>query len=463
MMPVLTQAKPHAEPRSTRRRLLRGAWASSVASLAATGPLAGLSGCTTAPLPNGASVSAASQPSDTFRFEAGVGARAGGPELARYADARGVFPEATRTNWWSQRYSVDGFSRLGELLPSAVSRAGARVSPLRRADREPAVDYLSAGQSLRAPLQAYFDRNPVTGLMVLRDGEVLIERYQYARTPAHRFTSFSMAKTLIAAMVGLALEDGAIASIDDLAERYAPGLAGTEYGRTPLRHLLTMSSGVRFREDYDGQDDSARLSRAVTGGQSAGGADVVRPFNERIAAPGERWYYASAETFVLALALRSALRRSLADYFSERIWQPLGAQTDALWLTDRSGLEAGYMGFHATLPDYGRLAAMLAADGRVGTGSQARQILPSAWLTAMTRAQVSSAQTGRWFGYGYQTWVFPANDRSFALLGVRGQAIYVDPARRLAMVHTAVRPAARDPGGADATALWRGLLGAMRG
>jgi CubicO group peptidase (beta-lactamase class C family) len=230
-----------------------------------------------------------------------------------------------------------------------------------------------------------------------------------------------MAKTLVAAMMGLAVQDGVIRSVDDPAERYARGLSGTEYGRTPIKALLTMTSGVRFREDYDGQDDSARLSRAGVGRQSAGGADVVRPFNDRIASPGDRWYYASAETFVLALVLRDALNRPLAEYFSERIWQPIGAQTDALWLTDPSGLEAGYMGFNATLRDYGRLAMMMARSG----AAQGRQLVPAAWVQEMTTAHVLPSRTGRWFGYGYQTWIFPDLDGTYAFQGVRGQAIYV--------------------------------------
>jgi len=443
--------------RAARRRLLSGApalW------LGAGGSSTLLNACGTTPTaaPAGSVASSGARAAEDWRDSDGVRLRDGGPNLTRYTDAAGQFPRASSATFWQARYSVDGFSRLGELLPSAVSRAAALPRPLRRAGSEPSFRYQGANNAGSLPWQAYFDRNPVTGLMALQDGEVLIERYQYARTPAHRFTSFSMAKTLVAAMMGLALRDGVIASLNDPAEKYARGLRGTEYGRTPLRALLTMSSGVRFREDYDGQDDSARLSRAVLGGQSPGGADVVRPFNDRIAAPGQRWYYASSETFVLSLALREALGRPLADYFAERIWQPIGAQSDALWLVDRSGLEAGYMGFNATLPDWGRLALMLADAGRVPGPSGPREVIPTAWLNEMSRAQVSSAGTGRWFAYGYQTWVFPSLDGSYALLGVRGQALYVHPARRLALVHTAVRPDARDAGGADAAALWRGLL-----
>ena len=452
-------------PAGPRRRLLRTVPAAAVGVVVGPQTLTGCAspaapGASTEPIstsPTAAKHTLAPSP-EAWRELDGARVRMGGPALSRYTDASGAFPRATPGDWWQVRHSVDGFSRLGEILPASVSRAGPQPRSLRRATNEPTFQYFGAGNAGSLPWQTYFERNPVTGLMVLRQGEVLIERYQYGRTPAHRFTSFSMAKTLVAAMAGLAMQDGVIRSLDDPAERYANGLSGTEYGRTPIKALLTMSSGVRFREDYDGQDDSARLSRAVVGRQSTGGADAVRMFNDRIAQPGDRWYYASAETFVLALVLREALKRPLADYFSERIWLPIGAQDDALWLTDPSGLEAGYMGFNATLRDYGRLALMLADGGRVHTAGGIREVLPASWFGEMTSAQFSPARTGRYFGYGYQTWTFPANDGSFALLGVRGQALYVDPARRLALVHTAVRPDARDPSGADTTALWRGLL-----
>lgn len=389
-------------------------------------------------------------------LQGGIGRNPAGPNMALYADALGHFPRADRGTWWRPSHSVDGFSRLDDIFPSALSAAPGSASPWRRASAEPAIFYegtprLGAG---RFGLDGYLARNPTTGLLIAKDGEILVERYQYGRMDQHRLTSFSMAKTLIAMLIGLAVAEGRIRSIEDTAATYVPALAGTEYGATPIRHLLTMSSGVAFREDYDGADDSARLSALTFRRKSAGGAAVPPHFNQRIAAPGQRWYYASGETFVLALVLRQALGRPIAEYFSEKIWRPLGAEAPASWLTDASGLEIGYMGFNAVLRDYARLGVMLARRGEAG----GRQLLPPAWFTKMTRAHFSPQATGRYFGYGFQTWVFPAMDGSFALLGVRGQALYVDPAKRLVLVHTAVRPDARDPGGAETTALWRGVL-----
>ena len=390
-----------------------------------------------------------------WRFDQGIGTRADGPQMSLLGGGGFGFSKGTRQNWWQAHAGVDSFSRLDEIFKASVSTTVAPVNVWRRSAAELTLTYQGAtalGGGTKT-LNDYFERNPTTAMLIAKGDTLLLERYQYARQPRQRFTSFSMSKTIIAMLIGVALHEGRIRSLDDLAQVYAPGLQGTEYGKTPLRHLLTMSSGVQFREEYDGQDDSAKLSRATIGGQSEGGATVAKLFNRRIAAPGQRWSYASAETFVLAVVLREAIGQDIATYFSEKIWKPLGAEQDATWLVDASGQEVGYMGFNATLRDYARLGMMMARSGV----AQGKQLVPATWVREMTMAHVLPSRTGRWFGYGYQTWIFPELDGTYAFQGVRGQAIYVDPSRQLVLVHMAVRPLARDPGGADANALWRAL------
>ena len=402
-----------------------------------------------------ASGCAAPPPPEPFRFVDGIGSRAGGPFPSRYVAPEGGFPRGDRGNWWQTRVSVDSLSRLDEIFPAARCAAPGAAAPRRRRPAEPVIRYAGA-PALGAgdfDLDGYMARNPATGLLLIRDGEILAERYQYARHDRQRLTSFSMAKTITALLIGIAIQDGLLPGIDRTVESIVPELAGTEYGATPLRALLTMSSGVAFREDYVGLDDSARLTLLTIGGQSPGGVAVPPHFNRRIAAPGARWSYSSGETFVLALVLRRAIGRPVAAYLSEKLWRPMGAEADASWLVDGAGQELGYMGFNAVLRDYGRLGMLLATGGRAG----ARQLVPPAWLAEMTRAHFTGTQTGRWFGYGLQTWVFPGGDGDFALLGLRGQAIFVDPGRKLVLVHTAVREATGDAGGADLVALWRGV------
>ena len=189
----------------------------------------------------------------------------------------------------------------------------------------------------------------------------------------------------------------------------------------------------------------------------------MKPYNERLCSSGTVFSYASVETQVLGRVLRGAVGRPVADYLREKIWEPIGAEADATWLVDRSGQEATYCCLNAVLRDYARLGLLLAHDGRLGD----RQIVPPAWLRAATTVAPDSwhlkpyAATP-YFGYGYQTWIFPGERRMFALLGLHGQAIYVDPTSRLVMVHTAVSKEAVDRN-AEALALWRGVVSQLGG
>ncbi|MCW5609717.1 MAG: serine hydrolase [Rubrivivax sp.] len=353
------------------------------------------------------------------------------------------------------RFLVGLFSHFDQVWEGRPVRRAALPSTLQRAPAEPAVRYDYGGQT--RSLDDYLARNPTTGLLIARGDTILVERYQYDRTDTQRLASFSMVKTVVAMLVGLALEEGAIRSIDDAAAVYVPALAGTEYGRTSLRHLLQMSSGVRFDEERDVD----RLWVATIGQVGAGGAQAVLPFNERQRQGGAAFNYSSAESQVLALVLAAAVRRPLAAYLQDRIWRPMGAEADASWMIDAQGLETGFTGLNAVLRDYARFALLLAHGGRSGP----RQIIPAAWIDAATRVAVDDPHLRRvWpdagLGYGYQTWVFDDRRAMFALIGAFGQVICVDPASRLVMVHTAVRRQVsdRDP---EALALWRGVVAAL--
>jgi CubicO group peptidase (beta-lactamase class C family) len=189
----------------------------------------------------------------------------------------------------------------------------------------------------------------------------------------------------------------------------------------------------------------------------------VTPFNERTVPSGTKYSYASVETQVLGLVLRSAIGRPVAEYLQEKIWEPIGAEADAKWLIDRSGQEVTFCCLNAVLRDYARLGLLLAHDGNW----RGRQIIPRAWVEDATRVSADQPHlrpgtASQSWGYGYQVRIFPGEKRMFALLGYRGQAIFVDPASRLVMVHTAVRKRpSGDPGQAEARALWHGLVRAL--
>jgi len=355
------------------------------------------------------------------------------------------------------RCLVGMLSHFDEIVPARKVAKGAAVFELKRPAQEPRITYAHQGRA--GDTDWFLQNHRNTGLLVLKDDTIVLERYQYDRKPEHRMQSYSMAKTVVAMLVGIAIAEGKISSIDDRADRYVPELKGHPYGETTLRHLLTMSSGVKFREDYDGKDDVTVLARKTIFQQGPGGVDTVLSFTDRARPAGEKFYYASAETQVLGLVLRAVTGKPLAEYLSEKIWQPMGAEADASWLVDGGGYELGYMGLNATLRDWGRLGLLLANHGALN----GRQIIPAEWVRAATTVHSPHLAVGtatRFNGYGYQTWLIDNNGR-FALLGVRGQGVFVDPKTKVVIVHTAVHALPRDPARGEQFSYFFGAVRAL--
>ncbi len=340
------------------------------------------------------------------------------------------YPACSLASRQTQRCLVGNFSRYDELVPARKVAHG-QARELKRSMEPKELE-----------VEAYLEANRNTGLLILKGDSILAERYQYDRKASDRFTSMSMAKTVVAMLVGVALHEGRIRSIDQLAGEFVPELKGQPYGETSLRHLLTMSSGVDPGQRPGGGDDTRMLYAKTILQQGPGGADTVWGYTSRPRPAGTRFFYSSAETQVLGLVLRAATGRPLADYLAEKIWQPMGAEAEATWVMDRGGYETGYLGLNATLRDWGRLGLLLAEDG----ARDGRQVIPAEWVKAATRPDaphLAHGSASRNNGYGYQTWLIDKEGR-FALLGAYGQAVMVDPKSKLVMVHTAVHAGPRD-------------------
>lgn len=370
----------------------------------------------------------------------------------------------TRQQAYQQKYIVGSFSAMDQIEPSCALAPSAEPRLLKQAQTPLAVTYRYQGQTLT--LDDYFQHQRVTAALVLKDGEIAAERYNYARTPDMRMLSNSMAKTIVGLALGKAREEGLIHSFDDTAETYVPQLAGTLYGGTRLVNLMRMASGARYIEEYSKDDDRARFNAIF---RRDGTIKAARSITARAEPEGEKFNYAGAQTQVLGLVLRAATGRSLCDYVDEKLWRPLGAEAKATWLinpVDQVEIASG--DFNATVRDYARLGAMLADDGKV----RGQDVILPDTLRAMTDPdrQPEAFRPGHmvyhghtYFGYGLQVWLLPGSHHQFALLGIYGQAIYVDPVLRLVMVHTAVgKDAAGDASGnhlgAEREALWRGLV-----
>jgi CubicO group peptidase (beta-lactamase class C family) len=377
------------------------------------------------------------------------------------------YPVGNAANWYGNPYRVGSWSAL-DRVPGLLTRkvsAPAQASPLPRMDSPPVIRYRY--RNIGYTLDEYLERQRATGLIVLKDGQIVAEHYRYGRTAQARFLSFSMAKSVVSLLVGIAQARGDIASLDDPAQKYVKGLEGTAYGATTIRQLLRMSSGIPFSERYDGSDDISRMTHAFAN-DGDGSLAVLRTIAGRHSPAGEKFVYASAETDVLGRVLASATGRTVSELTQDWLWRPMGAEADAFWRIGRDRSE-GYSGFfNATLRDWARVGLLLARDGEVG----GTQVVPRDYLLDATDPQRQPAafqprKATPYFGYGYQFWLHPMRERSFAMQGIHGQGLYVQPASGVVLVVTSVWEMAsgrQDPQpGEEREALWRGVLQSLGG
>jgi CubicO group peptidase (beta-lactamase class C family) len=211
-----------------------------------------------------------------------------GPDAEANGKAEG-YPVWLQPGLVPQSYMVGTYSHFTEKYPHHIAARSASPSPWRRPEKELTVNYAYADAN--HDLADYLARHPVTGLLIAHNDTILFEHYQYARTDQDKFLSQSMAKTIVAMLIGIAVQEGAIGSIDQTAADYVPDLAGTEYGKTQIRALLHMASGVAFSETYDGSDDVSRLGKMLASRSNPGPAQAVATFNTREVPPGTRFHF----------------------------------------------------------------------------------------------------------------------------------------------------------------------------
>ena len=371
-----------------------------------------------------------------------------GPDAAAYGEAAGYpVPPAGVLDGIAQEFHVGMHSRYDRFRALRPVPTSATASALKRRTPQIELTYEHKGRS--SSITEYLSTQPVTGLLIAQDDTILYEHYQYGRSDEDRFLSHSMAKTITGLLVGAALEEGAIRSLDDVASVYVPELAGTEYGATPIIDLLRMMSGMAFSERYTRGDDLDRMVRSLMGPGAPGAVEAIGQIQRRVQPPGTRFSYSSADSELLGLVLSRATQMPLATYFSTRLWGPLGAEANAAWDVDAKGQEMTFCCVVARLRDWARLGLMIAHDGRWN----GRQVVSRQWLNEMTTPDRSAYSR-----YGYQLWLSGGSRRYYVMRGIMGQRVLIDPAARLVLVQTAVHRKATDTAAdADLTALWEAL------
>lgn len=358
------------------------------------------------------------------------------------AEPRRHLPRAEDFLLWPPTIQPYGYRIVDQLFAHRVIRRGERATPLPRAT-EIAPRYGADGAE--RDVVAFMDRNFIAGLLVLKDGAVVLERYGLGLQDHDRWSTMSTIKSMTAMLVGAAVHDGAIASIDADITTYLPELRGSAYDGVTLRHVLTMSSGVRWNEDYtDRNSDVNRYSKSMAD-RIPGGVLKLMAGLPRAHAPGSTFLYNSGDTFLLGAALTRAVGMPLADYMSTRIWRPAGMECDAFYtLESEGGQEIGGSRAGMILRDFGRFAQFVLDDGAIA----GRRILPEGWVDAAAAPAftVPEPQAGVTH-YGYSWWV---RENCMSALGFAGQRIDVFREERLAVVTLAAFPQAPYVAGGDA-------------
>ena len=363
------------------------------------------------------------------------------------------------------------FRNQDKVWPVRVIRRGGAVRPL-PAHALSLEDLTFTSGEARLTPGDFMARNRTAGLLILKNGEVALECYGMGNGPESRWTSMSTAKSITSTLVGAALHDGAIASLDDPCDLYLPQMLGSAYEGVTLRNLMRMSSGVAWREDNDanGRSDVFRLGKAMVA-RRPGGVLTLMASLPRAHPQGAVFNYSTGESCLLAAVVVAATGRPLADYCAETLWGPAGMEADGYWqLESEDGLELGGLGVGLRLRDAARFGQLILEDGQAFSGNR---VLPPGWRDLAGQPDSEATAFGRPKpgdpgGYGYQWWAVPpipggVNNGAFSAIGAYGQRIFINPAENVVVAtHSAWRQE-QDPAAiADTVALVRAAVTALR-
>jgi CubicO group peptidase (beta-lactamase class C family) len=341
-----------------------------------------------------------------------------------------------KQNLFAPSKIAENFRSMESIFPSKPIAKSSTPYKLRENIRELNVSYKFGGKSHQ--MSEMLDRTSTTGILVVKNDVIVYEHYFRGNTANARNTSWSMAKSFISALVGIAIAEGKISSVNDPITKYVPELIDSGYNNVPIKHVLQMSSGVRFNEGYSNpkSDINQLMSKLFL---------HLRPMDRVIAdfpseyLSGKKFQYMSLDSHVLGLLLRRATGKSIADYFQEKLWQPLGAESEASWLTDLYGTEITFCGLNATLRDYAKFGLLYLHEGKLN----GKQILSEQWVKESItpdrpdlQANATDAKEYAGFGYQYQWWIPPDTNGDFVARGHRGQFIYVSPKHQVVIVKT---------------------------
>src|SRR5215510_311194 len=325
---------------------------------------------------------------------------------------------------------IESFQTQREMFPTARMSASPNPRPFQKgAPMALPATYTFGGAS--KDLQGFIEETETMALVVLKDGAIRHESYADWGGPNTHWISWSVSKSFVSAVIGIALDEGLIKSIEQPVDDYIPalGIEGSAYKGVRIKDILQMSSGAGWNEDYsDPNSDIGRFRRIM----ATGGALNEFPATlKRAREPGTFNHYNSADTQVLGMLLVAVTGRSIADYMQEKLWHPLGMEADGCWIIDSTGMEMAYGGLNAIARDYAKIGELYRLNGKW----DGKQIIPETWVRASVTPDapyLTPGDTGR--GYGYQWWVPKGNEGEYSAIGVYNQFVYVNPAKRVVIV-----------------------------
>ena len=323
------------------------------------------------------------------------------------ADDASRLPPPENPLFWTPEQQVVGYRNMDKVFPTRIIHAGGTPLELPEQRVDLGQVQISYEDSVLTT-DEYFVRQDVAGLLVIKNGRIVYERYGLGNSRDTRWVSFSVAKSVTSMLIGAAIRDGYIGSVDEKATDYLPRLKGSSYDQASIRNILQMASGVAWNEDY--ADPGSDVNSVDWSTLALYEYLRDKPID---AAPGEVFNYNTAETNLIGTLLRSAMGNNLSTYLSEKIWRPFGMEADANWmLTEPGGGEFGGCCISATLRDYGRLGLFALGNGRLTDGTP---VLPDNWMAESTAPSKGNP------GYGYLWWL--GEDGVFRASGIFGQGI----------------------------------------
>ena len=356
-----------------------------------------------------------------------------------------------------------------QVWPRRVIRRGDAVRPLPPHARSLADLTFEVGD-VSLGLCDFMARRRTAGLLILKGGEVALERYGMGNGPERRWTSYSTAKSITATLVGAALHDSALGSLDDRCDLYLPRLRGSAYEGVTVRNILRMCSGVAWSEEDDGQADEGRLDQALASRRPGALMDLACTL-PRAQSQGVVFNYSTVESYVVGAVVAAATGRPLADYCAEKIWGPAGMEADGYWALEADGgQELGGFGVSARLRDFGRFGQLVLEDGEAFSGGR---VLPPGWRDLAGQPDSAPTGFGRLMpgspaGYGYHWWAVPplpggVNNGAFSANGAYGQVIFVNPTEQVVVaIQSAWRQSQDNDAAVENVAMIRAAVRALR-